>query len=279
MNIGIVGLGLIGGSIGLKLQSLNHTVYGVTNNISNERKAKDRELANFVSSDYSILKDCSIIILALPIKELLDPSPELINSIPSKTILTDVGSVKASIVKTWEKIHPLFIGSHPMAGTEKKGVTSGNIKLFENAKWVITPTERSDPDSLKILTKLFKSIGCNVCLESPIIHDKAVALISHLPIYLASSLIETANGEKDLKLLNLARKLASTGFLDTSRVGGGNPSLGLDLAQNNTKNIIYSLKKFKENICELEEILENNNWLLLKEKLKNSQKYRDYFCN
>ena len=116
MNIGIVGLGLIGGSIGLKLQTLNHTIYGVTNNDFNKKKAIQRNLANFVSCDLDILKDCSLIILALPIKDLIYPSKELINVIPRDTIVTDVGSIKEPIVNTWEKIHPLFIGSHPMAG-------------------------------------------------------------------------------------------------------------------------------------------------------------------
>ena len=125
MNIGIVGLGLIGGSIGLKLQRLNHTIYGVTNNSLNEKKAIENKLANIVSCDLRILKECSLIILALPIKDLIYPSDELISLIPKEAILTDVGSIKEPIINTWEKIHPLFIGSHPMAGTEKKGVDAG----------------------------------------------------------------------------------------------------------------------------------------------------------
>ena len=277
MNIGIVGLGLIGGSIGLKLQSLNHIVYGITNNTLNESKAKERKLANFISNDFEILKNCSIIILALPIKELLNPPIDLIQAIPSNAILTDVGSVKLPVVKIWEKIHPLFIGSHPMAGNERQGVNAGDIELFDNAKWVITNTNKTDQESLKVLSKLFNSMGCNVHIESPIIHDQAVALISHLPIYLASCLIETANDESNNSLLNLSRKLASTGFSDTSRVGGGNPSLGLDLAKNNTTNILNSIKKFKTKICEIEHIIENNNWDSLEEKLENNKISRNYF--
>ena len=120
MKIGIVGLGLIGGSLGLKLQRLNHTIYGIANNEFNLKKAKGKKLANFVSCDLSLLKKCELIILALPIKDLINPSQQLVASIPQETILTDVGSVKEPIVNTWENLHPLFIGSHPMAGTEKK---------------------------------------------------------------------------------------------------------------------------------------------------------------
>ena len=279
MNIGIVGLGLIGGSIGLKLQSLDHTVFGVTNNGLNNEKAKKRKLANIISEDYKILQNCNLVILALPINDLVNPSPDLIKAIPKKSIVTDVGSVKSPIVETWEKIHPLFIGSHPMAGNEKKGVEAGNEALFDNAKWVITPTSKTDKDSLKVLSNLLIEMGCKVYFESPDIHDEAVAIISHLPIYLGSCLIETANCDNNQELLNLSRKLASTGFADTTRVGGGNPSLGLDLATHNRKNIINWLKIFKENINTFEEIFENNNWNLLHKKLENSKKWRDDFCN
>ena len=278
MNIGIVGLGLIGGSIGLKLQSLNHTVYGVTNNDSNEIKAKERKLANVISQDYKILEHCSIIILALPIKSLINPSKNLIEAIPTKAILTDVGSVKVPIIKTWEKIHDLFIGSHPMAGTEKKGVNAGKIELFDNSKWVITPTNRTDQIALKTLSKLFKNMGCDICFENPDIHDQAVANISHLPIYLASCLIETAYCQHNEDLLNLSKKLAASGFSDTSRVGAGNPSLGVDLAENNTINILNSIKNFKKNISEIEKIFEERNWGLLEAKLKKGQEWRKHFC-
>ena len=278
MNIGIVGLGLIGGSIGLKLQSLNHTVYGVTNNNLNEIKAKKRKLANVISQDYKILEHCSIIILALPIKDLINPSKNLIEAIPTKAILTDVGSVKVPIIETWEKIHDLFIGSHPMAGTEEKGVNAGKIELFNNSKWVLTPTHKTDQKSLQILSTLFKNMGCDIYFENPVIHDQAVANISHLPIYLASCLIETAYCTQNKDLLNLSGKIAATGFSDTSRVGGGNPTLGRDLAENNTVHILNSIKNFKKNISKIEEIFEERNWDLLEEKLKKAQEWRNHFC-
>ena len=149
MKIGIVGLGLIGGSLGLNLQSLNHTIYGVTNNKVNEKIAEDRKLTNFVSCDLSIFEDCSLIILALPIEDLINPSAELINAIPKKSIVTDVGSIKKPIIQTWEAIHPLFVGSHPMAGTENKGVNAGFKDLFQHAKWIITPTSKSNSNAVK----------------------------------------------------------------------------------------------------------------------------------
>ena len=279
MNIGIVGLGLIGGSLGLKLQRLNHTIYGVTNNNFNEKKAIERKLANFVSCDLGILKKCSLIILALPIKDLINPSKELISVIPKEAIVTDVGSIKEPIINTWEKIHPLFIGSHPMAGTEQKGVDSGFESLLDNAKWIITPTSKTNTTALNTLSNLINSMECEICKTSPKEHDEAVSLISHLPIFIASSLIKTAYIEKNKSLLDLTQKLASTGFSDTTRVGGGNPNLGLDLAANNQENILNAFKEFKKNINEIETIIKDKNWELLYKKLSKAMTVRSKFIN
>ena len=279
MNIGIVGLGLIGGSLGLKLQSLNHTIYGIANNTVNEKKAKEKRLANFVSCDLNLLKKCKLIILALPIKDLINPSQELVASIPRNTIITDVGSVKEPIVKTWENLHPLFIGSHPMAGTEKKGVESGFEGLFKNAKWIITPTQNSNLDAIKTLSQLINSMDCEIFHASVKEHDEAVSLISHLPIFLASALIETAHTKNNQSLLDLTQKLAATGFADTSRVGGGNEQLGLDLAINNQINVLNSINNFKNKLNILESLIKEKNWDLLSKKLAEAKENRQNFIN
>ncbi len=279
MNIGIVGLGLIGGSIGLKLQRLNHTIYGVTNNNLNKKKAIDRKLANFVSCDFGILQECSLIILALPIKDLINPSKGLISAIPKEAIVTDVGSIKEPIINIWEKIHPLFVGSHPMAGTEEKGVDSGFESLFDNAKWIITPTSKTNSNALKKLSKLINYMECEILIASPKEHDEAVSFISHLPIFVAASLIKTAYVEDNKSLLDLTQRLAATGFSDTTRVGGGNPNLGLDIAANNQENIINALKEFKNNINEIETIIKDKNWDLLSKKLTKAMKVRSNFIN
>ncbi len=279
MKIGIVGLGLIGGSIGLNLQRLNHTIYGITNNDINEKKAKERNLANVISCDLKILKECSLIILALPIKDLIKPAHELIKAIPRDAIVTDVGSIKQPIINTWEKMHPLFVGSHPMAGTEQKGVDSGFEDLLKNAKWIITPTLNSDSNAVNTLAKLITSMECEICKASPKDHDEAVSLISHLPIFLASALIETAYKEKDNSLLSLTQKLAASGFADTTRVGGGNTQLGLDLAINNQHNILNAIQEFKNKINELESIIKDKNWELLSNKLSQAKKIRGSFIN
>ncbi len=131
-NIGIVGLGLIGGSLGLDLQKLGHTVYGISHREKTAKKARERKLANFVSTDPTILKNCSIIYIALPLEQLINPSSILINAIPKNAVVTDVGSVKVPILNTWKKLHPRFVASHPMTGTEESGVNAGQHNLFKD---------------------------------------------------------------------------------------------------------------------------------------------------
>ena len=279
MKIGIVGLGLIGGSLGLKLQSLNHTIYGIANNEFNKKKAQEKKLASFISCDLNLLKECELVILALPIKDLINPSERLVAAIPQDSFVTDVGSVKEPIVNKWENLHPRFIGSHPMAGTEKKGVDSGFKGLFENAIWVITPTKNSDLNAIKTISELIRSMDCAICQASPKEHDKAVSLISHLPIFLASALIETAHTKNNQSLLDLTQKLAATGFADTSRVGGGNEQLGLDLAINNQINILNSINNFKNKLNILESLIKEKNWELLSKKLAEAKEIRQNFIN
>jgi len=217
--------------------------------------------------------------LALPIKDLIIPSRRLVASIPQETIVTDVGSVKEPIVNTWENLHPLFIGSHPMAGTEKKGVDSGFKELFKNAKWIITPTKKSDLNAVRTISELIKSMDCEICQASPKEHDEAVSLISHLPIFLASALIETAQTKNNQSLLDLSQKLAATGFADTSRVGGGNEQLGLDLAMNNQINVLNSINDFKNKLNTLESLIKEKNWKLLSNKLAEAKENRKNFIN
>ena len=129
------------------------------------------------------------------------------------------------------------------------------------------------------LSNLITSMGCEILKASPKDHDQAVSLISHLPIFIASSLIETANIEQKKSLLDLTQKLAATGFSDTTRVGASNPNLVLDLAINNQKNILNSIKEFKNNLNELETLITNNNWELLSKKLTKAMEERSNFIN
>jgi len=278
--IGIVGLGLIGGSLGLDLQSLGFQVHGLVHRSSSAEKAKKRQLAHIISTDFETLAKCDLIILALPIKELLKPSQELINALPKSAIITDVGSVKEPVLKLWSKLHQNFVPSHPMAGTTDSGVEAGRPKLFRNRPWIATRDKNTSPKALKKVEELAVALGSRWITAEAETHDQAVALISHLPVLISAALIKTLETEKNSSVFNLAKALASSGFADTTRVGGGNPNLGTAMMANNSSAIIRGLTSYNHNLQEFEEDIVNKNWNRIQKELEQTQSIRkDIFNN
>ena len=278
-NIGIVGLGLIGGSLGLDLQKLGYTVYGITHREKTAKKARERKLAQIVSTDPGLLKDCSIIYVALPLDQLLNPSSILINAIPKNAVITDVGSVKVPILKTWKRLHPRFVPSHPMTGTEESGVNAGQHNLFRNKPWVVTPDKDTDQKALKIIHEISLSLGCKwISAEAPI-HDEAVSLISHLPVLISAALLNTLFTDTSPSIYSLAKSLASNGFSDTSRVGGGNPELGVSMAKLNKENLMRNLLSYKHSLHLFEKYLLEENWNELEKILVGTKEGRKNFIS
>ncbi len=276
-RIGIVGLGLIGGSIGLDLQKLGYEVYGLVNREETAARAKARGLAQFVSTNPSILSECSAIIIALPLPQLINPTQELIDALPREAVITDVGSIKTPVIEKWRKLHPRFVGSHPMAGTIEKGVEAGKKNLFRNRPWISTPEENTDKDALKTIKELAHALDSNWITTNPKLHDQAVALISHLPVFISAALIQTVQQEPQKALLSLTQTIASSGFADTSRVGGGNPDLGVAMASLNTSAVLDALKSYRLSLEKLEKIIEQNQWERLQEELQSTHLNRSNF--
>jgi len=276
-NIGIVGLGLIGGSLGLDLQKLGYTVYGITHREETAKKARERKLAHFVSTDASLLKVCSIIYLALPLKQLINPSSILINAIPRNAVVTDVGSVKVSILNSWKKLHPRFVASHPMTGTEESGVNAGQHNLFKNKPWVVTPDKETDQKALEVIHQISLSLGCKWIRTEAQIHDEAVGFISHLPVMISAALLNTLSTDINPSLYSLATSITSSGFADTSRVGGGNPELGVSMAQFNKENLMKSLLSYRHSLDMIEKYLLEENWNELEKLLIRTQEIRQSF--
>ena len=276
-RIGIVGLGLIGGSLGLDLQSLGYEVCGLTHRQKTLERAKERGLVQIISTDHEILKDCSIIIIALPLQQLLNPSQELIRNLPQQAVVTDVGSVKVPVIKVWRNLHPKFIASHPMAGTTEMGVEAGQRNLFQNRPWIITPEKSTDIESIEIVNKLATQLGSKCISTNAEMHDKAVALVSHLPVLISAALLRTAEQSKFNDCLELARTISSTGFADTTRVGGGNPTLGVSMTENNTSNLIDLLNSYRSSLSKLEDLILSSQWKELEEELKQAKSTRISF--
>lgn len=224
MKIGVVGLGLIGGSTFKKLKALNYDVVG----ISNSQNGKDQNITNNINA----LTDCEIVFVATPMNKTIEKLHEIEKVVKPDTVVTDCCSLKEFLEN--ETFNFKFIPSHPMAGTEFQGYENSFEDLFIGAKWVITPINDT---STKTLENIIKQLGAMPIITTPKEHDKAVALISHMPMVLAQALME------NVKANNLAQRLASSGFRDMTRLALSNTEMAKDMVNLNHKNIQESILK------------------------------------
>ncbi|AIE73729.1 MULTISPECIES: prephenate/arogenate dehydrogenase [unclassified Synechocystis] len=260
MKIGVVGLGLIGASLAGDLRRRGHYLMGVSRQQSTCEKAVERQLVDEAGQDLSLLQTAEIIFLCTPIQLILPTLERLIPHLAPTAIVTDVASVKMAIAAPASKLWPGFIGGHPMAGTAAQGIDGAEENLFINAPYVLTPTEYTDPDQLACLRSVLEPLGVKIYLCTPADHDQAVAWISHLPVMISAALIQACAGEKDANILNLAQNLASSGFRDTSRVGGGNPELGTMMATYNQRALLKSLQDYRQQLDNLISLINDQQW-------------------
>jgi arogenate dehydrogenase (NADP+) len=260
MKIGIVGLGLIGGSLGLDFRQLGHEVWGVTRRATTCEAAIAVGAVDHAATELQTLSSTDIVFLCTPIHLIEAIALELIPHLPSTTVLTDVGSVKGAIVNTLSAHWPNFVGGHPMAGKSEVGIAVAETGLFAQRAYVITPTEQTPPPAVTLLTELAKSLQAEVFTCSPAVHDRAVAWISHLPVMVSSSLIQACLSEPDGTVRQLAQQFASSGFRDTSRVGGGHPELGLMMARYNREEVLRSLAAYQDALQQLTDKIQQSDW-------------------
>ncbi|MDP5337812.1 MAG: prephenate/arogenate dehydrogenase [Nodularia sp. (in: cyanobacteria)] len=277
MKIGILGLGLIGGSLGYDLRSLGHHVLGVSRRSSTCSRAIALGSVDEASVDMSLLAAAEVVFICTPIALIIPQLQQLINHLPVTTVITDVGSVKAPIVEAIAPLWENFIGGHPMAGTADSGIEAAQRDLFLGRPYVLTPDYTTPRTAISLVEEIVRSLGANLYYCQPEEHDRAVSLISHLPVMVSSSLIATCMGEADEQVLQLAQNLASSGFRDTSRVGGGNPQLGVMMAQYNRQALLSSLQQYRQNLDELTNLIEQSDWAALELKLQSTGKARPKF--
>lgn len=277
MNIGIVGLGLIGGSLGLDLRSRGYQVLGVSRQAQTCQRAIARGAVDDASVNLTLLAAADVVFICTPLSAIEATVIQLIPHLAATTILTDVGSVKTSVVDSITPLWPNFVGGHPMAGTAENGIEAAQFDLFAEKPYVLTPTATTPPVCIETVETLVRSLNAHLYHCRPEDHDRAVAWISHLPVMISSSLIAACMSETDPTTLELAQALASSGFKDTSRVGGGNPELGLMMARYNRSALLRSLSAYRNQLDQVIADIEQENWNGLTDRLKQTQQGRSRF--
>ena len=285
--VGVVGLGLIGGSLGLDLIAAGAQVRALVHRSATAERARERGLASAVSTDPAVLAGCGLVLLALPLDRLLAPDPALLAALPAAAVITDVGSVKGPVLRRWRQLLAAggggpgasrFVASHPMAGTARAGVGAGELGLFRGKPWVATPETGTDPAALQAVQELAEALGAHwLCCDAEA-HDRAVALISHLPVLVGAALLQAAEaGAAAATGAGLVRALASSGFADTTRVGGGNPELGMLMARTNRAALLEALGHYRHSLASLEAMVAEEQWKELQQSLELSHRLRPDF--
>lgn len=254
-KITIIGVGLLGGSIGLALRQrkLAREVHGFARRKATVRQALKSGAVNHAGTDLrEAVTGADLIILCTPISQMEALTSELLPSLKRGAIVTDVGSVKANLVRQLcpgvRKAGGHFVGSHPMAGSEKSGIRAARADLFEDAVCVISPTAGTSKTAVRKVERLWTAVGSRVLTLNPALHDKLVSRASHLPhlvaAVLASQVLDPRQDERQAQL-------CSTGFRDTTRVACGSPGMWRDIAIANRTNLVRDLAQFEKNLRKL----------------------------
>ncbi len=279
MKIGIVGIGLIGASLGWDLRQLGHQVIGVSRQQTTCELAEQKGICDRASCDLASLQATEVIFICTPIGAIVPTIERLIPHLDPQTIITDAGSVKAAIVEPATELWPNFVGGHPMAGNSEQGIAAFEKGLFVDRPYVLTPIPATAPSALTTVEELVRSLKAIVYETTPERHDLAVAWISHLPVMVSASLIDACLSETDPQILDLAKKFASTGFRDTSRVGAGNPEMGMMMAQYNREAVLRSLHGYRDRLDRIIDSITSQQWSEIEDLLAKNQSVRPEFLN
>ena len=252
----VVGVGLLGGSVALaaRQRGIVRRVIGVGRTAPRLEHAREAGLLDAVSTDLvAAAAQSDLLIFATPVNLIVAGVREAASVCRPGTLITDVGSTKAHLCRELSAGLPntaTFIGSHPLAGSEKQGWEHSRADLFDGRVCVVTPTETSRRDEVARLTSFWQAIGMTVIEMSPEAHDRALAQTSHVPHVVASALARTLAGEN--------HPLAATGFADTTRIAAGDPNVWVPILLDNRDAVLASLDEFSTQVAAIREALIRN---------------------
>ncbi len=257
-NLAILGPGLLGGSIALAARARGgFRVAMWARRAEAVAEVEELGVADRVSTDLqSIVADAALVVLCMPVGVMPDVARQIVAAIPAGAIVTDVGSVKASVCAELGAIfreRGRFVGSHPMAGSEQTGIGAARADLFAGAVAIVTPEGASDPAAVASVVEFWSALGSRVRQVAPAEHDRIVALVSHLPHLLAAALVNTVATEDPS-----AFDFCGPGFRDTSRVAGGPPAMWAEILGTNQAAVREATEALIEKLREIATLLDRD---------------------
>jgi prephenate dehydrogenase len=273
----VIGLGLLGGSISLAvLRSFARAkVVGYSHRPATRAKARGLAVANEIADCLKTsVTDADLVILATPVSTFEKIFSEIADALPSGCIVTDVGSTKVlphrwAAKKLPKTVH--YVGSHPIAGSEQRGVEFARDDLLDQATCILTTTQKTNRQAVQTLKKFWSKLGCSVKLMTPAKHDRIFANISHLPHIAAAALINANNSEE--------LKFAGKGFIDTSRIASGPANIWADVLLTNAGNTVRGIDKIIGELTKLKKAIKSQNRKQIEALLKAAKDKRSVMIN
>jgi prephenate dehydrogenase len=275
--LGVVGVGLMGGSVGLAARRsarfsliLGYDVRGDVLRRAVSNGCIDEPCPNLEQ----LARRSSMVVIATPVHRIADYVLQVVQHIVPGSVITDTGSTKAELVQTVESAVPretLFVGSHPLCGSEKHGPDAARANLFDNQLVLLTPTKKTRVLAVERVQQFWQSLGARTHLIPPDEHDRILAMTSHLPHLLASCLAGLLSRD--------VRPFVSSGFRDTTRLASGDPEVWSAIFTTNASNLLSVIKQFRAQLDEFQSALENRDSAGLARLLAAAKGIRDDLGN
>jgi prephenate dehydrogenase len=280
-KITIVGVGLLGGSLGLAIRQrrLARETAGFVRRTASLLDCEKASAVDYATTDLlAAVSNADLVILCTPLAQMRPLVLQMIPALKRGAIVTDVGSVKATVVKEVcgliRKAGAHFIGSHPMAGAEKTGVSAARADLFTNAMCVVTPTKNSNTAALRKVEKFWQAIGGRTMRLTPQLHDQLVSHSSHLPHVVAATLVNRVLSSGRPEQANLC----ANGFRDTTRIASGSPEMWRDIALANRMNLAKSIGAFAAELSKFQKALQKGEAKSVTKFFETAKQRRDNWC-
>ncbi len=278
-KVTLVGVGLLGGSLGLALRKrrLAGSVVGFVRREVSVGECKQVGAVSLATTDLrSAVEGAELIVLCTPIAQMRPLVEQMLPALKRGAVVTDVGSVKGSVVRDLEsllaKAGAHFVGSHPMAGSERTGVAAARADLFANAACVITPTRCSNKAAVRKVQQLWKSVGSRILRLTPEVHDDLVSRSSHLPHVVAAHLASLVLSPGHP---NEQGMLCANGFRDTTRIASGSPEMWRDIAVANRENLMRALAGFVDGLSDFRRALRKGDERAILDFFEQARQRRD----
>lgn len=258
MTIGIIGLGLIGGSLGLAFQNTKivSKVFGFDHNLTHCEDALKLNLIDEIVS-FDDIKKCDTIFLAIPVEAIIG-TLSMLKGVGNRTTIIDLGSTKSEIIKSTPKsIRSNFVAAHPMAGREKFGPSAAHSDLYRDKIVVLCDTRNTADFHKDRAVQLFSHIGMKIVFMEESEHDKHASFISHLPHAISYALANSVIGQQDPKSILL---LAAGGFESMSRLAKSSPTMWSDIFKQNRENLLVSLELFEKELSICKQMIKDEKW-------------------